>query len=975
MNDHGLFHGSVFGVPPGADFVALLFERILELGDGQPPEYLASIDVLVPSRRMQRRLKSLFERDGQFLLPRIGLVSDVAHLLPELPTTNRVPDLRRVLELKSVVARLVELDERLSRADVIDLTVSLTRLLDEMHGEGVGFDALEGLSPDDQSGHWERSLSFLRAIRGYVEALEETASDGEAIHRANVVALQQAWGTEPRETPVIVAGSTGSRATTQILMAAVAGLPRGMVILPGFDFDLPRDVWYRLATDRRFEDHPQYRFSAFLDKIGLDPEDVVQLGHAPDAARNRLVSLSLRPAPVTDQWLQAGPALGAPGPAVEELTLIEARDPRDEAMAIALAMRTEVGAGRSVALIAPDATLARRVTAELSRWSILPDDSGGIPLSLTPAGRFLRQTARVAAGHLDPVEILALLKHPLTRSGADRGAFMKQVQEFELYLRRHGIVEIDAKQFAAFADKKPEIEDFTHWLDAALAAARRSIDSDLLAALTHHREIMRAFAGTDGWEQVFADDAGEKIRDLLNTFEAQADHVGDLDYADYLRLLERALSADSARNQDGVRPDVMIWGTLEARVQGADVVILGGLNEGTWPEQPAADPWLNRSMRRDIGLLLPERQIGLAAHDYQQAVGASRVVLSRSARSEGSETVPCRWLNRLTNLLGGLKTTGGDKALKAMRRRGDTLLNQAARFDRPDGETSPAGRPAPAPPLMARPRDLAVTDIQKLIRDPYSIYAKRILKLKPLDPLMPEMDARRKGTVLHEILEQFYDPAAIFNDFEMSFARLKKIAADILEKEVPDHTTRALWWSQIDANATWLFEEEVRRRGATIPLGTEIKGNYALPGTEFTLTGKADRIDRLKSGGLVIYDYKTGSPPSHADIRRYDRQLVLEAVMAENGAFEGLSGEKVSHVVHLGVGRTPSEQITQLEDALETVTVQRELALLLSAFLDPDMGYLSRRAMETVRYAGDYDHLARFGEWDASAPGNIEAVG
>jgi double-strand break repair protein AddB len=844
-----------------------------------------------------------------------------------------------------------------------------------MHGEGVGFDALEGLSPEDQSGHWERSLSFLRAIRGYVEALEETASDGEAIHRANVIALQEAWRTRPRETPVIVAGSTGSRATTQMLMAAVAGLPRGMVILPGFDFDLPDEIWERLVTGHRFEDHPQYRFAAFLERIGLAAADVVRIGHAPDEARNRLVSLSLRPAPVTDQWLQAGPDLGPAAPAVEALTLIEARDPREEAMAIALAMRSEIGAGRSVALIAPDATLARRVTAELSRWSILPDDSGGTPLSLTPAGRFLRQTARVAAGHLDPVEILALLKHPMTRSGEDRGDFMKQVQEFELYLRRHGVVEIDPARIRAFIVKDAEMEGFARWLESALAVSRHPFEPGLHTSLTRHRDVMRAFAGADGWERIFAGDAGEKIRELLNAFEAQADHGRGVDYADYLRLLEKALSTDSARSQDGVRPDAMIWGTLEARVQGADVVILGGLNEGTWPEQPAADPWLNRSMRREVGLLPPERQIGLAAHDYQQAVGASHVVLSRSARSEGSETVPSRWLNRLTNLLDGLKSTGGDDALKEMRRRGNALLAAAARFDRPDGETNPVGRPAPAPPLVARPRDFAVTDIQKLIRDPYSIYAKRILRLRPLDPLMPEMDARRKGTVIHEILERFYDPGAVFDDFGTAVTRLGTIAADILEKEVPDHTTRALWWSQLDANSAWLFDEEVRRREVAIPLGTEIKGRYAVPGTEFSLRGKADRIDRLKSGGLVIYDYKTGSPPTRADIRRYDRQLVLEAVMAEGGAFEGLSGERVSHVVHLGVGRTPAEQVTLLEDENETVTVKGDLITLLSAFLDPGMGYLSRRAMETLRYEGDYDHLARFGEWDASASGQVEAVG
>lgn len=966
---------SVFGVPPGADFVELLFKRIHALCQEKPPDYMARMEVLVPSRRMQRRLKSLFEARRDALLPRIGLVSDVAHLLRGQPRQRRVPKLQRILDLKSVIERLVDVDERLTRADTIDLTTSLADLLDEMYGEGVSFDSLEDIVPDDHSGHWEQSLGFLMAVRGYVEALDETAKDADAAHRAEVEALCASWTRSPVKTPVILAGSTGSRATTRMLMKAVARLPNGMVILPGYDFDLPQDIWTSLAEGRQFEDHPQYRFAQLLNEIGLLPQDVIKIGEAPEPRKNKLMSLALRPAPVTDQWLSYGPSLGQLETITAELALIEARDPKEEALAIAFAMRDAIDQDQSVALIAPEATLARRVTAELSRWGIIPDDSGGMPLSLTAPGRFLRQTGLFAAGQLDPVELIALLKHPLTHSGAERGEHMRQTQEFELFLRRLGSLRVTAATIESFMQAADQNSSWANWLLDAVKASEASFSTTIRDAYDHHMRVVRCFTNTDGNAALFTGDAGEKVNVLLDEFEAQIGHGSEIAYQDYLRLLERALSAESVRPQSGIHPKAMIWGPLEARVQGADVVILGGLNEGVWPEPPQSDPWLNRAMRRTVGLLLPERQIGLAAHDFQQAICAKHVLLSRSAQSDGAETVPSRWLSRLTNLLAGLEETGGAAALTNMKRAGGAYLAYARSADQPLQRSGPVGRPAPRPPVAARPREFAVTEIKRLIQDPYAIYARRVLKLRPLNPLVPEMDARRKGIVFHEILERFYDPANVFDDPDAARKRLSEISECVLTSDIPEQATRVLWHRQFQSNAAWLFDEEVKRRQNAAPMAREVKGIYAVPDSSFVLRGTADRIDRLPDGRLVIYDYKTGAPPSHKDILLFDRQLVLEAVMAEAGAFRDIAPTSVARVVHLGVGRRPKIQETILAGENKIVTIPGKLADLLNAYLLPEMGYLSRRAMEAVRYSGDYDHLARFGEWDPSQSGEPEDVG
>ncbi len=972
MNEGGPPKGTIYGVPPGADFVAQLHQRLLTLSDGKPPEDLARINVLLPSRRMQRRLRSLFDQDGNRLLPRIGLVTDVTHLLPGGTGLRRQSKLARLLDLKTLVARLVDLDPRLSRADVIDLTISLTELLDEMRGEGVSFDAIEAISPDDQSGHWDQSLSFLKAIRDYVENLDDTEVDAEHLHRMQVEALTDHWQALPPRHPVLIAGSTGSRATTQMLMAAVADLPTGEVLLPGFDPDLPPAIWGALTASRRHEDHPQFRFAAFLDRIGVGPKDVRALGAPPDLGRNKLISLSLRPAPVTDQWLTQGPTLGSLEPLTQNLTLIEARDTREEALAIALAVRSEVEQGRSVALISPDATLSRRVSAELARWKILPDDSGGTPLGLTAPGRFLRLTGRLSEAPPGPAELVALLKHPMTRAGEGRGPHMKTTQEFEIFLRKRRGVAVGSEEIDAFVEDQKDTT-WTDWLNRAIETALQIPGETLSEIARHHAAVVNAFAGEEAIAQMENDETGARTLEILQDFISYGDGGAHVTRREYLQLLERTLASESARTQEGVRPDVVIWGTLEARVQGADTVILCGLNEGVWPEQPKADPWLNRAMRQQAGLLLPERQIGLAAHDFQQAIGAARVILTRPARSDGAETVPSRWLSRLTNLLGGLPESGGPDALKAMRHRGRIFLNTAAQMDRPHGEPTPEPRPAPAPPVDVRPRAFYVTEIQRLIRDPYDIYARRILRLAPLDPLTPVMDARLKGTVIHEVLEDFFNPDAAFADVEAERQRFREIADRHLA-QVTDPIERAEWFSQLDANFAWLFEEEVKRRHLATPLATEQKARYIVPGTGFEITGKADRIDRLKDGRLVIYDYKTGAPPSHKDILLYDRQLVIEAVMAEVGAFAELSPETVARVVHLGVGRTPKEQVTALTEGNETVSVPRQLRSLLEAFLDPALGYTSRRAMDTLRWNGEFDHLARFGEWDESSEAVLRRV-
>ena len=970
----------IFGVPPGADYPQVLAEKVLTHYAKRPPQDLARLRILVNTRRMQRRLKELFRAGKACLLPRIGLITDVDALNPGGDLPPPISLLRRRLELAQLTARLIDREPDLAaRSAAVDLAESLALLLDEMQGEGVAPESFSRIEVGDDSRHWERSLKFLQVAGEYTLQVARLGMDSEARRRLAIEQISATWQAAPARFPVIVAGSTGSRAATSLLMRAVARLPQGALVLPGFDFDLPDAMWDMLASSRDMEDHPQYRFAALLASLNLGPNDVHQWGAPPEEARNSLISMSLRPAHVTDQWLSEGPDLGDLRQSTRRISLIEAPNQKSEALAIAVALREAVHQGKNSALVTPDLTLARRVAAVLSRWNIVPDDSAGTPLSLTPPGRFLRQVAGLVGRPVLSSDLIALLKHPLTRTGSgDRPAHLEKARAFELFLRHRGIVRVSPDTPTNLCnDCDSATVSWASWVSGLLQGLDTLPAPTLKAAVRHHISLAEAIAqgSGDGSGLLWETGAGQAVQKIIQAFQGESDFGGFLPFADYLRFLENALAAESERDSARARPDVMIWGTLEARVQGADRVILGGLIEGQWPMHPRADPWLNRRMRRDLGLLLPEREIGLAAHDYQQAVAASDVIIAHARRGEDGDTVPSRWLNRLTNLLGGLPAQNGPDALADMRERGEKYLGLAKRLDVPGlVERTPFKRPAPAPPARLRPKTLSVTEIQTIIRDPYAIYAKHVLGLRLLPPVDPRPDARLKGIVFHKVLEEFFAPEAQFTEIAEERARLANIIQLQFEAAVPWRATRVTWAAELEGIADWLFETERTRRGAANLLAREVKGNLVLPGATTTIKGTADRIDACHDGSLAIYDYKTGTPPALEQIRHFDKQLLIEAVMADAGAFRDVGALPVSRVGYIKIGRTPKIIDIELEGEFDTVTIKADLAKLLEYFSQEDTGYISRRAMEKMRFVGDYDHLARYGEWDATQSSVPEPV-
>ena len=974
----------VAAVPASRPFVDTLARGLLAEHGGDPAA-LARVRVLLPTRRAVRALREALPRlrGGAMLLPDIralGDLDDDEDLGPgeeDLGLDSPAPPAIGALARRLLLAELVRAKQPgAPGAQAMALAAELARLLDEMQTARVDFAALDGLVPDDLAEHWRETLAFLAIIAdAWPKILAERGLIDPAARRVRALeALAEDWRRAPPDSPVVAAGSTGSQPAVADLLAAVAGLPRGLVLLPGLDRGIDDASWESLD-----ETHPQFGLKALLARLGVDRRSVPAWPEAEEEAppRAALVRELMRPGATVEKWRDLG-HVGAD--AVAGLEAAACPDARTEAETAALAMRRALEEpGRTAALVTADRGLARRVRAELGRWRLEVDDSAGRPLADTEPGVFLRLVVDALARDLAPVPLLALLKHPLSRGGGARADFLRRARRLERACLRGprpapGFAGLKAalaaaRKAALEKDRTPPEEDLFDWIDD-LAAAAEPLARALAApsaALADIAAAHRAFAeslstGEDGAPAVWTHDAGIACRKLFDDLARAAAGLRPIPGADYAAVLDDALKGAALRPVRDRHPRLFVWGPLEARLLRADLVVLGGLDEGSWPGEAAADPWLGRHMRARIGLELPERFVGLAAHDFAQLLHAPRVLLTRAATADGTPTVKARWLTRLDAVLQGAGLALDASPWPAWR----------AALDPMDGPPRPAPPPAPRPPAAARPRELSVTRIEAWRRDPYEIYARHVLELRKLDPVDDDPAQAQYGSAVHDALARFVaaTPGPLPADAR---ARLLAEGRAALAATAAAPSVQAFWRARFARVADWFLEEERKRRAAGVESRVEIDGKWKFdaPGGPFTLTARADRIDLRPGGGVDIVDYKTGAPPSEREILAgYAPQLPLEGAILMHGGFAGLPAAPPESLAHwrLSGGDPPGEiKAPRKTSAAELAQAAADgLLALVALYDDEDTPYPSRPAPRHAPKYSDYEHLARVGEWGAA---------
>ncbi len=983
-------------IPSGQSFTDVLASEVLaRFAKPDDPLALADVLILLPTRRSVRALSDAFGRQvraaGQstLILPRIAPIGDVdeeelvlqgAGEVAEdaLAIPPAIPDLERSFAL----ARLVR--QRFDRQGYppdperdLAMGKSLAHFLDTAIIEQVSLAEIEALVPAEFAAHWQDSLTFLEIIRDYWPADLAARGKVDAATRRNLLldALAQKWRATPPNFPVIAAGSTGSIPATAALLKVIAALPNGAVVLPGLDTSMARETWDALE-----ESHPQYGLKALLKHLEAAREDTKPLGATSAKAEKRriLISEALRPSAATDGWLEALKSID-PEVACDGLSFLVARHSGEEAIAIALLFRETLETpGQTAALVTPDRTLARRVIAEARRFGLEIDDSAGVPLHQTPPAHHIEALMDAVASDWTPVNLLTVLKSPFTRLGRSRAALRKAVDALEIQALRAGplangfeplhsaLEESERRAGAAIA----LLDD----LEAALApiSALPSGGAPFSLWVTALTECAIALATdeTGNTDELWRGVAGDKLSGVLTDLRAATDDFGSLSASDFNAMLKLLLGEHSVRVPAGAHPRLFIWGPLEARLQQADVMILGGLTETVWPMDAGLDPWLSRQMRAQLKLSPPERRIGQSAHDFAQLAASPRVILTRSEKVDGQPAVPSRWWLRLETLLKG---TG-------LRSIAPLLLPHAQwahELDRPDGGATPIDPPQPRPPVAARPTRFSVTEIETWIRDPYGLYAKRVLGLKALEPLMRPLSGADRGSLIHNILEEFVQthPGALGNGAYDDLIRIGGMHFEAL-KTSPE--VAVLWWPRFERMAAWFIDREQEMRQRVTRILTEQKGalSFEVDGTAYTLRARADRIEMYDDGSGAIIDYKTGRMPKAEECETgLAPQVTLEAAMAKRGAFSDPVPEVISALTYIGLwGTREPGEVREMTTSLEETDEWAEHAFehflaLVKGFQRQDRPYPSQPRPQFVSTWGEYDHLARRLEWSVVGGG------
>jgi len=1030
---------NVFTIPASAPFLRVLIDalRAGRLVPGFPasddPLELARLTLYLPTRRACRLARDAFLdelKTEAAILPRIVALGDLdedeiafaeaatgglAEKALALPPA--IAPLERRLTLAEIIAKWASAIGPEDGAPLIANTPSaalaladaLGRLMDDMITRQVPWTNLDKLVPDELDDYWKQSLTFLQFVHPRWRAILKEKNEIEAADRRDLLIEAEAKRLASSTAPVIAAGSTGSMPATAKLLATIATLPRGAVVLPGLDTDLDDASWASIAGDDNdpthdgapAAGHAQFAMHALIDRIGIARADVVQLEPPQSHGRERLISEALRPAATSDRWparTKTKDFAAAAENALASLALIEAANAEDEALAIAVALREALEtAGKTAALVTPDRALARRVVAALERWRVQVDDSGGDSLADTSAGVFARLAAEVALGGLEPVTLLALLKHPLLRLGQAAHAHDVAVAALERAILRgprpkpgtgglaHALASFHAKRDDMHrSDPRwliaPEDLDAAAALIGKLAAALAPLETlragayPLARLAQCHRDVVAAVGDDqEGASAAFANNDGVALaRAFEELSESPTANTLAVATGDYAELFHASIAERVVRRPETPDVRVRIFGPLEARLQTFQRVVLGGLNEGAWPGETRGDPWLSRPMRAALGLDPPERRIGLAAHDFAQGLGAEEVILTRAAKVAGSPAVASRFVQRLAAL-------AGEPRWKQVVARGNVYLDYARALDHP-AQVKFAERPAPTPKVEARPRALSVTAIEDWLRDPYTIYAKHILRLLPLDAVDTPPGARDRGTVIHGAIGDYtelFAAKAPDNPLKELLALGEKHFAKL--EDFPE--ARAFWWPRFVRIAQWFAAWDGARRDGLRALHAEIRGELKFPigKREFTLSAIADRIEQRKDGSYAILDYKTGSARTEKQVRTgLAPQLTLEAAILRGGGFKTTPAGPVSEITYVTLkggepAGKPSEIVFKEGDANSqadhALARLKELAAKFENAAEPYRSLV--HPMWTTHY-GDYDHLARVKEWSATGGGEEE---
>lgn len=961
----------VYNIPASCPFMDTLAIRFAN-STKDKPETLSQVLFMLPNRRACQSLKEAFVRiqgESPSVLPRMIPIGDLEEdevmfsafnanetftaLPPEISSLERVFLLAKLIFARPFEYGLVEM----TFAEALELAQGLAKLMDQVYNAQLSFDNLADIVPAQYAAHWQDTLDFLKIITHWWPKILEEKGVVDALYRRSELLKEKAriWRQTQPAQKVVAAGINAAFPALQQLMKVVAESPQGELYFCGLDKYLDEDSWSEID-----ENHPQYNNKCLLEVLQIKRAAVKDITAPLNASRENFAAELMRPASQTIRWQNLRQKKLDPK-ALKGLHILNCFDNRQEALSIAVLMRETLETPhKTAALVTTDRGLARRVASELRRWNIAIDDSAGCPLHLTPVGIFLQLITSWAKSGFSDIAQMALLKNAYVRLGMSAKNLREQIRQWEYRAR---LPKYDIEELQTVPEKKPYLEIFEQ-KTAEFKKAFTYPEMNFKTLLTLHLSLAESLAESDeasGAQNLWRGEDGRAAAKLMSDILEKADMVGDIQTNQYPAVIQTLMAMQMVRPVYGTHPRLKILGPIEARYNQYDTVIVGGLNEGTWPLSVATDPWLSRPMKKNFGLPLPEVNTGVLADDFAHLLCCPEVYLTRAQKTNGAPMDKSRWLLRMETVLKAYNVE--DNALE-----NTFCFAQGLYLDRALESIAKIKIPEPRPDVEDRPRKLSASAIEKLMHDPYEIYARKILKLRRLESLEKKLSIKEYGSFVHKVLEIFYKKHSL-NFPQDAQEQLLSIGKKLLDELGVAPQIRAFWLPRFEKTVCWIVNEEKKYRDEVAYTYPELEGemNLNLPAGEMTITARADRLDYCKDGTINIIDYKTGEPPTPKKIQTgYAPQLPIEGLIAEKGGFQlnaqKMKPKKVAGLIYWHLGKNVIKADTK-NDLLEKT--QERLMRLLAPFDFKETPYYARPNPKHVLEHSDYKHLARIKEWAA----------
>lgn len=832
-------------IPGNEDFLLNFANGMLSKFGHLGPE-IGKVTIILPTKRSCRKLAQTFfhisEKKACFL-PRIYPLQDIelSYLLEQVFSCNITEDQPNLLEhlRKKIAPEMLEMSILQGLCGANGLANHLYSLFYEIQKHQLG-NIIEKIQ-HHYSDHLDQIIELLKFI---IEALPQKLHKLGLIDKASYVneismILAITWEKYPPKYPVIIAGIDGETASDRALLKVVNEMRNGYVVLHNIDKSLPNAEWQEISHE-----HPQYQLKSLIDLCRVGREEIYSWHNIVNVKHNDIFfSKSF-----SRNFSNCAPP--------QDLTIIETETPQQELQFITqLCVDKLICGNESVLIVTQNELLIEKLTYMLLAHNVIPDCSIGNSALKCDEMIFLQLIMRTIFEHFSPISLLALLKHDLCKI-----AQKEVVQQFEIsHLRGINSYKNLQELIAATDEEIKQILQLILEHSRKLEEIMSQKTTDFGDILSTHLELAERLSANSLWQH----ERGVELRELLLELSRNAHHIGKIAPISYLAIMRDMLSKAKFRTSKTYNPRLIIITPKESQLLCADNVILADLNENSWPQKSSSNIFLNDILMQSLGFENSEIETGRNAAKFYNLLHNKNIYLTRSKTSKNIITTSSRWLLRIK-----------------------LLLQKIAYHEQPALNLSPEildiielPLTSPTPPVEFRLKSLSVTQVEKLIRNPYDIYASKILRLYELEPINKDPENLDYGNLIHEAIHHFtlhYKPPTEPYKFFMDFILQK--GRDLFYKPA----IRNVWLPKIEKIARWFIEYHLDNMSCKLLPETELQAKFG----DFTLKARLDRMEVREGNCVTILDYKTGKLPGKKDIADLvSIQLPLEALLAQKNGY------------------------------------------------------------------------------------------